>query len=104
MKQRNIKEDFLSMLLGILGVPLLGNLLTGNGFVRAAEGTIIASYDSSIKKALIPSHPLTNFEIKDYYEHDPRFNGVYSKDNLRKLIKHGAYVINLYEYADVGKH
>ena len=50
------------------------------------------------------SHPLTNFEIRKYYENEPRFNGVYSRDNLPKTIKNGAYVINLDEYADVGTH
>ena len=53
---------------------------------------------------MAPPHPLTNFEIKDYYENEPRFNGVYSRDNLPKIIKNGAYVINLNEYADVGTH
>ena len=48
-----------------------------------------------LKKALIPPHPLTNFEIKDCYENEPRFNGVYSRNNLCKKIKNGAYVINL---------
>ena len=52
----------------------------------------------------MPSHPLTNFEIKDYYENESRFNGVYSRDNLPKTIKNGAYIINLDEYADVGTH
>ena len=46
------------------------------------------------KKALIPQYPLTNFEIKMYYENEARFNGVYSRDNLPKTIKSGAYVIN----------
>ena len=32
------KERFLSMLLGTLGATLLGNLLTGNGIVRAGTG------------------------------------------------------------------
>ena len=41
-------------------------------------------------------HPLTNFEIQNYYKNESRFNGVYSRDNLPK-IKNGAYVINLYE-------
>ena len=27
-------------------------------------------------------HPLTNFEIQKYYQIEPRFNGVYSRDNL----------------------
>ena len=42
------KGGFLSMLLDILGASLLGNLLTGKGFVRAGEGTIRAGYGSSI--------------------------------------------------------
>ena len=49
-------------------------------------------------------HPLTNFEIQKYYENEPRFNGVFSRNNLPKKIKDGAYVINLDEYADVGTH
>ena len=52
----------------------------------------------------MPPHPLTNFEIRKYYENKPRFNGVYSRNNLPKIIKNGAYVINLDEYADVGTH
>ena len=51
----------------------------------------------------MPSHPLTNFEIRNYYQNEPRFNGVYSRDNLPK-IKDGAYVINLDEYSDIGTH
>ena len=49
-------------------------------------------------------HPLTNFETLKYYENEPRFNGVFTRDNLPKKIKDGAYVINLDEYADVGTH
>ena len=56
------------------------------------------------RKALIQPHPLTNFEMKDYYENELRFNGVYSRDNLPKIIKNGTYIINLYEYGDVGTH
>ena len=52
----------------------------------------------------MPPHPLTNFEIKRYYQNEPRFNGVFSRDNLPKKIKDGAYVINLDECADVGTH
>ena len=51
----------------------------------------------------MPPHPLTNFEIQKYYKNEPRFNGVYSRDNLPK-IKDGAYVINLDEYSDIGTH
>ena len=53
---------------------------------------------------LMQPHPLTNFEIQRYYENRPRFNGFYSRNNLPKKIKDGAYVINLDEYANVGTH
>ena len=99
------KGGFLSMLFGTLGASLLGNLLSGKGIVRAVEGMLKASYGSSIKeKALTPPQSLTNFEIKEYYENERRFNDVYSRDNLLKTIKNGAYVINLDEYVDVGTH
>ena len=48
-------------------------------------------------------HPLTNFEIQKYYQNEPRFKGVYSRDNLTE-IKDGAYIINLDEYSDIGTH
>ena len=47
---------------------------------------------------------MTNFEIQKYYENEPRFIGVYSRDNLPKQIKDGAYVINLDEHDDIGTH
>ena len=48
--------------------------------------------------------PLTNFEIQKYYQNEPTFNGVYSRDNLPDKIKNGVYAINLYEYSDFGTH
>ena len=53
---------------------------------------------------LMPPHPLTNFELEKYYDNEPGFNGVYSRNNLPKKVKVEAYVINLNEYADVGTH
>ena len=60
-------------------------------------------------------HPLTNFEIQEHYQSEPRFNGVFSRDNLptnnnnsndnnnnNNNIKTGAYVVNLDEYRDIG--
>ena len=106
-ERKEQKGGFLCMLLDTLGASLLGDLLTKNlsqkGTVRAGKGTIRAGKGIK-KKALMPPHPLTNFEIKNYYENEPRFNGVYSRDNLRKTIKNGAYVINLAEYEYVGTH
>ena len=103
-KTREQKGGFLSMLRGTLGASLLGDLLTknlsGKGTVRAGEGFLRAG--ELIKK--MPPHPLTNFERQEYYKNEPRFNGIYSRDNLPKTIKNGAYLINLDEYADVGTH
>ena len=97
------KEGFLSMLLGTLGATLLGNLLTAKGSVKAGERTMRAGEEIKKQKALMLPHPLTNFEIREYYENELRFNGVYSRDNLPKTIKNGAYVIN-HKYADVGTY
>ena len=50
-----------------------------------------------MRKFLMPSHPLTNFEIQKYYQNEPKFNGVYSRNNLSK-IKDGMFIINLDQY------
>ena len=61
----------------------------------------------------LPAHPLTNFEIQEYYQNEPRFNGFFSRDNLPNnihpkglgsAVKNGAYIINLDEYLDFGTH
>ena len=58
-------------------------------------------------------HPLANFEIQEYCQNEPRFNGVFSRDNLpnnsnnnnnNNNIKNGAYVINLDEYRNIGTY
>ena len=51
----------------------------------------------------MPPHPLINFEIQRFYENEPKFNSVYSRNNLPK-IKYGAYVINLDEFKSMGTH
>ena len=53
---------------------------------------------------MLPFHPLTNIEISEYYSNEPRFNGVYSRNNLLNKIKKGAYVINSDEYENTGTH
>ena len=53
----------------------------------------------------MPPHPLTNFKIQKYCQNEPRFNGVYSRDNLLACSsadkKDGPYIINLDEYSDI---
>ena len=39
-----------------------------------------------------------------YYQNEPRFKEVYSRDNLPNKIKDGAYVINFDDYSDIGTH
>ena len=48
-------------------------------------------------------HSLTNFEIQKYYQNEPKFNGVYSRNNLPKT-KGGTYVIRLDEFKSRGTH
>ena len=50
----------------------------------------------------MPPHPLTNFEIQKYCQNEPKFNGVFLRDNLPR-IRDWAYIINL-EYSDIGTH
>ena len=38
------------------------------------------------------------------YQNEPRFNEVYSRDNLPDQIKDGAYVITFDEYSGIGTH
>ena len=45
---------------------------------------------------------VTNLEIQRYYQNEPRFNGIYSRNNLPDKIKYGVYLISLDEYADIG--
>ena len=47
-------------------------------------------------------YPLINLEIQKYYQNEPKFNGIYSRDNLPDKIKDGTYVINLAQCADTG--
>ena len=73
--------------------------------VKSLENFGLLLKGVSEKKILtLAAHPLTNFEIQEYYQNEPRFNGVFSRDNLPNSIKNGAYVINLDEYHDIGTH
>ena len=57
------------MLLGTLAASILGNQLAGR---------------------VMPPEPLTNFEIQKYYQNEPKFRGVYSRNNSSK-VKNGIY-------------
>ena len=46
---------------------------------------------------------LASFEIQEYYQNEPKFNGVKSRNNLPK-IKDETYVINIDKYKTVRTH
>ena len=49
------------------------------------------------------THSLTNSEIQNYHQNEPKFKRVYSRNNLSK-IKGGTYIINLDEFESIGTH
>ena len=103
------RGGFLSMLLGTLGASLLGNLLTGGkGIMRAGDGILRAGAGLGSKKKPKFTVTFSSFnkyiEISECYKNEPKFNGVYSRNNLPNKIKKGAYVINLDEYENTGTH
>ena len=51
----------------------------------------------------MPPQSLTNLKIQKYYQKEPKFNGVCSRNNLPQ-IKDGPYVINLDEFKPLGTH
>ena len=55
---------------------------------------------SRLNVLMTPYH-LTNFEIQKYYQNVPKFNGVYSINNLSE-IKDEACIINLDEFQSIG--
>ena len=67
----------------------------GQGLFRAGQGIK--------KKSLNAFHPLTNFEIQEYFKDEARLNGVFSRNNLLNL-KKGAYIINLDHSKNTGTH
>ena len=93
------------MLLGTLGARLSREInRAGEVVVRAGYGH--RTWDSSKNKKnglLMLPHPLKNFDIQKYFQSEPRFNGVYSRDNLPN-IKDGAYVTDLDEYSNIESH
>ena len=51
----------------------------------------------------MPSHPLPNFKVQMYYQNEPTFNGVYSK-NIFPKIKDGVCLINHAEFKSIVTH
>ena len=52
---------------------------------------------------MVPLRLLHNIEITNYIKYEPRFNGVFLRNNLSR-IKIGVYVINLDDEKSKGTH
>ena len=65
---------------------------------------VLCSLLRKIIRIFNAAHPITNFEIQKSYHDEPKFEGVYSRDNLPNKIKDKAYVINLDKHSDIGTH
>lgn len=70
-------------------ISLLGNMmLAGTGVTRVGNEATRVNF-------LILPHPLTNFEMQEHYQKEPKFKGANSRNNLPKTMKAGDCVINL---------
>ena len=70
------------MLLSTLGAILLGNLSPCKGTVSVkVDLEQMRALQMSRSEFLMPPKPLTNFEIQTYYQSEPKFNGIYSRNN-----------------------
>ena len=47
--------------------------------------------------------PWTNYQIEKYYQNEPKFDGIYSRNNLTKT-RDGTFIIDLDEYESIGTH
>ena len=73
------------MLLRPLGVSFLGSALAGREVIRGGEAAF------KQVKILMPHYHLTNFEIQTFYQNEPKFKSVYSRNNLSKINDGGIY-------------
>ena len=72
-------------------------MLEGKGVILAGEIKIEqAEFSMSLQ-------PLTSFEKQKYYQNKPKFNGVYSNNNLLKR-RNEAYVTNFDGHRSIGFH
>ena len=67
-------------------------MLAGKGVIRDGDAEHVKEWLVQVR-ILIPPHLLTNFEIQNYYQSEPKSTGVYSRCNLRN-IKDGVYIVN----------
>ena len=86
--KKNKKSDFLSF----VSTFNCFNIATSNFF---SSKRYEREFENQKKQEFLVSlYPLSNIEITNYFNCEPRFNGNFSRNNLPK-IKNGVYTINL---------
>ena len=89
----------LSPLAASLVQPVISSLvkgIIGSWVRRAGRGYINKNFSDLF-------HSLNNIKTTNYFNHKPRFNDAFSRNNLPR-IKDGAYVINLDDKSIKGTH
>ena len=95
MKQRTKGR----ILLGTIGANLLVNNVSRQRSNQSREWG-----NQSWTGFFMPPHPLTYFEMQNYYQNEFKFKSLYLQNSLPNTMKNGAYVINLDEHKSIGTH
>ena len=90
---RTLKNDIkkggtlplIPILLGTLGASLLTGRVYSELVIKDRE--CLEQDKGFKKKSLTQFHPLTNYEIQEYFKDEKRFNGVFSRNNLPNIKK-----------------
>ena len=90
---KQLEGGFFGALLPPLAVSLVEQVISS--LVKGISGSVVrrAGREYWIK-TVSPLHPLNKVEITNYFNYEPRFNGLFSKNNLPR-IKDGAFSINI---------
>ena len=98
-EKRGFFRDFLVPLAFSIVQPVFSSVLKG----ISGRGVRRTGRKYMNKKFSFPVHPLSNIEITEYFNYEPRFNNVFSRNNLPR-IKDRVYVINLDDQKSKGTH
>ena len=91
MKLKKQEGRFLGGLLAPLSASKV--YLVISSVVKVISGRGVKRAGNRLK-FLFLLHLLNNIDITNYFKYEPRFNGVFSRNNLPK-IEDGVYLINL---------
>ena len=87
------------MLLGTLGANLLVNNVSRQRSNQSRQWG-----NQSWTGFFMPPHPLTYFEMRNYYQNEFKFKILYLQNSLPNTMKNGAYVIDFDEHKSIGTH